>query len=182
MESGLSKNGRAASEQWLRETLARHEAPLIRYAARLTGSVERARDVVQDAFTRLCQQDRAGLDGRVTQWLYTVCRNRALTVRRKEMRMTTLSDAAAISRVCPDPVPPAAAEQRESRSHVLSLMAGLPDNQQEVLVLKFQSGLSYREIAGVLAISVTNVGFLIHTAIKSLRERMGSCEGMNHDD
>lgn len=182
MESSLSKNGRAASEQWLRETLARHEGPLIRYAARLTGSVERARDVVQDAFTRLCQQDRTGIDGHVTQWLYTVCRNRALTVRRKETRMTTLSDAAAALRVCPDPIPPAAAEQRESQSHVVSLMAALPDNQQEVLVLKFQSELSYREIAGVLDISVTNVGFLIHTAIKSLRERMGSHEGMNHDD
>ena len=174
MESSLSKNGRAASEQWLRDTLARHEAPLIRYAARLTGSVERARDVVQDAFTRLWQQDRAGIDGHVRQWLYAVCRNRALTVRRKETRMTTLSDAAAALRVCPDPSPPAAAEQRESRGHVLSLMAGLPDRQQEGLVLKFQSGLSYREIAGVLNISVTNVGFLIHTAIRALRERMGS--------
>ncbi len=170
----MSQNGRAASEEWVRGVLERHESALIRYATRMTGSAEQARDVVQETFVRLCRQNRAELDGHLAEWLYTVCRNRALTVRRKETRMTTLSEAAAALRVSPEPIPPAAIEQRESQGRVMTLVTALPDNQQEVLLLKFQSGLSYRQIAGVLQISVTNVGFLIHTAIKTLRQRMGA--------
>ena len=50
------------------------------------------------------------------------------------------------------------------------LMAGLPPNQQEVLRLKFQHSLSYREISSITGLSETNVGFLIHVGIKRLRE------------
>ena len=44
--------------------------------------------------------------------------------------------------------------------------------------LKFQNGLSYKEIAHITNLSVTNVGFLIHTAIKTLRQRMTEQEGI----
>ena len=88
--------------------------------------------------------------------------------------MTALSDTAIVSRACPAPAPAEAAERSESRGRMLEQVAALPERQQEVLLLKFQSGLSYRDIAGVLEISVSNVGFLIHTAIKTLRERMGA--------
>ncbi len=88
--------------------------------------------------------------------------------------MTALSETAIVSRVCPAPAPPESAERGESRGRMLEQVAALPERQQEVLLLKFQSGLSYRDIAGVLEISASNVGFLIHTAIKTLRERMGA--------
>ena len=160
--------------EWVCDALDRYEGPLTRYAARIVGDVDRARDVVQDTFLRLCSQDQAELDGRLPEWLFTVCRNRALDVRRKDRRMKGLTEAHTDDRVSDDPSPDAVAEGQDTTSRVLHLLGGLPDNQQEVLVLKFQSGLSYREIAGVLGISVTNVGFLIHTAIKSLRERIGA--------
>ncbi len=46
----------------------------------------------------------------------------------------------------------------------------LPDNQQEVVRLKFQNEMTYQEIADVTGLTVTNVGFLLHTALKRLRE------------
>jgi RNA polymerase sigma-70 factor (ECF subfamily) len=51
-------------------------------------------------------------------------------------------------------------------------LATLSENQQEVVRLKFQSGLSYREISEITDLSVTNVGFLLHTALKKIRERL----------
>ena len=54
------------------------------------------------------------------------------------------------------------------------MLAGLPDNQQEVVRLKFQDGLSYKEIAGVTGLTVSNVGFLIHTAIHTLRREFAA--------
>lgn len=64
------------------------------------------------------------------------------------------------------------AERREGAARVSVLLAELPSNQQEVIRLRFQNGLSYKQIAEVTSLSVSNVGFLIHTAIATLRKRM----------
>ena len=159
---------------WMRSVLDRYEGPLTRYAARITGDVEQARDVVQETFLRLCVEDRARVDGYLSEWLFTVCRNRALDVRRKESRMRPLSETAMESCESAAGSPATAVENRESTSEVLRILATLPDNQQEVIRLRFQNGLSYREISSVTELSVSNVGYLIHTAIKTIRERLVS--------
>ena len=169
----MARNGRLARERWLRSVLDRYEGPLIRYATRLTGDSERARDVVQDVFIRLCTEDRGPIQDHVAEWLFTVCRNRALDVRRKETRMRRLDELTAESQASADPAPAAVLEIHEASGQVLRLLAALPDSQQEAIRLKFEGGLSYQEIAGVLHTSVSNVGFLIHTAIKTIREAMG---------
>jgi RNA polymerase sigma-70 factor (ECF subfamily) len=108
--------------------------------------------------------------GRLKSWLYTVCRNRAIDVLRKEKPMTT-TDAIELHSVRDErPDPAAEAERREQQAEVISLVERLPDNQREVVRLKFQSGLSYREIADVTQLSVSNVGFLLHGAMKKLRQ------------
>src|SRR6476619_7199647 len=99
---------------WVRSVLTRFEGPLTLYAARLLGDAEAARDVVQDTFLRLCAQDKGYVDGRLAEWLFTVCRNRALDVLRKESRMTQLSDEQARVRTDPDPGPPDVSERRET--------------------------------------------------------------------
>lgn len=137
----------------------------MRYANRLLGDEDLARDVVQDAFLRLWQADQASLDGRLAPWLFTVCRNRATDVRRKESRMTTLSDQQLESSQRCDPTPD---------GNVLALLAGLPERQQEVLRLKFQCGLTYRQISEVTQLTVSHVGVLLHNGIKTIREKLGA--------
>ena len=63
---------------------ARHHAPLLRYAARLTGDPDRAQDIVQDTFAKLLAQPPGSVDGHLAEWLFTVCRHRALDVLRQE--------------------------------------------------------------------------------------------------
>jgi RNA polymerase sigma-70 factor (ECF subfamily) len=58
----------------------------------------------------------------------------------------------------------------------MEAMERLPENQREALRLKFQHGLSYKEIGRVTEESVGNVGWLIHTGLKKLREGLGSEE------
>jgi RNA polymerase sigma-70 factor (ECF subfamily) len=65
---------------WLRSALGRYERPLVRYAHRLTGDLETARDVVQDTFLTLCRQQPGSVDDHLGPWLFRVCRNRALDV------------------------------------------------------------------------------------------------------
>ena len=78
--------------EWMRSVLAQHEGPLLRYATRITGNLERARDVVQDTFLRLCREHPEKLNSHLTEWLFTVCRNRALDVVRKESRTRSLTE------------------------------------------------------------------------------------------
>jgi RNA polymerase sigma factor (sigma-70 family) len=162
-----------AEQRWLRATLERYERPLLCYAMRLVGDADRARDVVQDVFIQLCTAERVQIEDHVAEWLFTVCRNRALELRRKESRMRRLDEAVVATRESGDPPPVMVLETRETAGRMLRLLASLPDNQQEVLRLKFQGGLSYKQIAGVLGLTASNVGFLIHTGLKTIRDQMG---------
>ncbi|HTI52019.1 MAG TPA: sigma-70 family RNA polymerase sigma factor [Planctomycetaceae bacterium] len=165
-------NGHAGSADWVQGILLRHEGGLTRYARRIVGDDERARDVVQETFLRLCREDRGKLDGHLVEWLYTVCRNKALDVRRKEQRMTMLTEESSLLAESPDLHPSQLAERRDSAGQILDLLDRLPANQQEAIRLKFQSGLSYREISEVTGLSISHVGVLIHNGLKTLRARL----------
>ena len=156
-----------------------HEASLVRYATWLTGDAERARDVVQDAFLRLCAEDQDDVQSYVAEWLFTVCRNRALDTCRKESRLQPLTDLELASHPSDDPSPSAAVELEEAVSQVFQALKTLPPNQQEVVRLKFQCGLSYEEISRITQLTVTNVGFLLHTALKTLRRELRTEFGLN---
>lgn len=154
---------------WIDSALARYEAPLLRYATRLVGEVDRARDVVQETFLSLCQADRQRVEDHLAPWLFRVCRNRALDLRRKENRVQPLPLEKAQSLESPEPGPDATAERRQGASRVLAMVHTLPDNQQEAIFLRFGEGLSYRQISEVTGHSVSNVGVLIHNAVKTIR-------------
>jgi RNA polymerase sigma-70 factor (ECF subfamily) len=154
---------------WVRSAVARFEGPLTLYAARLLGNADTARDVVQETFLRLCVQDRAVVEPRMAEWLFTVCRNRALDVLRKESRMSQLSDKQVHHCLSPDPGPLDTALVSDSAGRVLQLLERLPASQREALRLKFQNGFSYREISRISGHSESNVGYLIHVGLKTLR-------------
>ncbi|MBW3596487.1 MAG: sigma-70 family RNA polymerase sigma factor [Planctomycetes bacterium] len=168
----MSGSDRGEFEAWIASVVQRYEGSLIRYAAQFTGDADRARDVVQDAFLRLCREDRARVDGHLAQWLFTVCRNRALDVQRKEKRMKTITESQAAAHPDLGREQDRRLEQQDSLEQVERVLSTLSENQQEVVRLKFQGGLSYREISEVTELSVTNVGFLLHTALKKIREKL----------
>ena len=163
----------------MHSALRQYEGPLIRYATQITGDLDRARDVVQDTFLRLCAEKRDRVEPHLAQWLFTVCRRHALDVRRKESRMKTLNEMEMNSQTSAELSPAAALERRETVGEVERLLGTLSENQQEVVRLKFQNGLSYQEISNITNLTVTNVGFLIHTAIKSLRQQMKPKPGLS---
>ena len=162
----------AQRADWIRSLFEQYQGPLVRYAARLTGKLDTARDVVQEAFIQLCQMDPSKLDSRPVAWLYTVCRNRALDGMRKEARMSQLSEAQVDTAEAPAPSPLHLVERSDATSAVLRALESLPANLREVVRLKFQDGLSYREISEVTGLSISNVGFLIHVGIRKIRETL----------
>ena len=65
-------------------------------------------------------------------------------------------------------------EREETRAMLLTLMDRLPARQQELLRLKFLNGFSYKQISRITALSVSNVGFLIHSAVTRLRREFAA--------
>ena len=157
---------------WLQAVVRLYESPLLQYAARLLGDAHRAQDVTQDTLLQLCRQPRAAVEPNVRQWLFAVCRNRVTDVQRKEQRMRTLGEEQDQRLLSQEIDPAAAIERREAAGQATAVLETLPAAQQEVIRLKVQHGLSYREISAVTGLSVTNVGFLLHKGIKTLRERL----------
>jgi len=156
---------------WLKRILEQHETGLVRYACRLTGDLEAARDVVQDTFMALCRQSPGSVNEHVVPWLFRVCRNRALDVVKTRHINHPITE---IENSMPDrdEGPADQLERKEKLAMVLELLETLPANQREVIILKFQHGLSYKEISSITDLSVTNVGFLIHTGLKTIKKRL----------
>ena len=175
-----SANGRSPcapaerAPDWLAAVMAEYEGRLVRYAARIAGDIERGRDVAQETFLRLCREPEVGRSDHLAQWLFTVCRRLALDVARKEARMSSLADESPA--VCVESSAAELIESSDTHAGVLRHLATLPANQQEVVRLKFQEAMSYRQIAAITGLSESNVGYLLHTAIKSLREKLGPIE------
>ena len=152
--------------------LRRFEIPLLQFATRITGDRERARDIVQETFVQFERNGaKAGGKGEPAAWLFTVCRNRALNVCRKEKRMTFLEEGVMEARPDEQPMPREELEHKEAAGFLLRIVATLPPRQQEVIQLKFQNDLSYQQIAEITKTTANNVGVLIHTGLKTLRQK-----------
>lgn len=160
-----------SDDELFHQALTRYERPLISYAKSITGDWESAKDAVQETFLRLSREDLPKLQPRLSAWLFAVCRTRAIDYQRKVVRFVSSEDGNLETTPANDPEPLAQMVQAEDRAQLTGLVARLPEKQREVVKLKFEAGLSYREISDVTKHSVGNVGFLLHTAIQTLRRQ-----------
>jgi RNA polymerase sigma-70 factor (ECF subfamily) len=166
----MTTGGRASNE-WIVSALERYERPLLRYAAWLLDDPDRAKDVVQETFLRLCKEKDKSVGDRLPQWLFTVCRNLVFDVRKRDSRVQNLDDVPHLDET-DIAVALEALEQREILEEILRLVDELPKNQREVIYLRFKCGFSYKEISELTHLSSGNVGFLLHSAVDSIRKRV----------
>ena len=159
--------------------LERYERPLVRYSWSILGDLEAARDVVQETFIRLCRKRESAEPehGKHTEaWLFTVARNLSIDHQRKQSRIIYMPQTD--DRPADAPAPGESLAQQEAHDSLFGMLDQLSENQREVIRLKFQNDLSYKEIAEVTQLTVTNVGFLLHTGLKKLRALL---EAQPHD-
>lgn len=157
----------------VRRALDQYESNLIAYTAGiLGGDVERAREVVQDSLLKLYLTDPAKVRDSLKAWLFTVCRNRALDILRKDQRLDLGNEDVLSAAATLEPNPSESADAHELHARLWELVEKLRPNQREVIRLKFMHDCSYQQIADVTGLSVGNVGFIMHVAIKKLRDLM----------
>ena len=80
-----------------------------------------------------------------------------------------------------EPTAAEALERHDEHSRVMRLIGELPERHRELVAMRFAGGLSYKEIAGVTGLSETNVGFILHTALKTLKRRLSESDTTGTD-
>jgi RNA polymerase sigma-70 factor (ECF subfamily) len=170
----------AEAPRWetIEELFAALEAPLLSYGLRLTGEIGLAEDVVQEAFMKLHSQFKEVREPR--RWLYRTVHNLALNQRRRTAKIVSLNSASAENENSPvtadtaDPAP--LPDEQISRMEGIGLvrlsLETLDERSRELIRLKFTDELSYRDISSRTGISVSNVGYILHHALKTIGDEL----------
>jgi RNA polymerase sigma-70 factor (ECF subfamily) len=170
-------------EAALGELLRRHERRVLALVRRYAASPDESRDLVQHAFVRALEVARRSLErkgGRETvpfaAWLLRVAVNLGRNAVRDAARwrrapVEAIDDAVAS--------PPAAEEgliRAERERLVREAVLALPPRQRQVLTLRIDAELSFREIAEALGITEGNARVHFHYAARRLREVLAAAE------
>lgn len=158
----------AGAEVDLAELYAVHHLRMVRLARLMVDDLATAEDVVQDAFLGLHRnsarlRDPGAAVGYIRQAVLNQARS---TLRRRRTVRAHLKVAE------PEIAPPADTDVllAEEHSQVMAAVRRLPQRQQEVLVLRFWSGLSESEIAEAMGVSNGTVKSQASRAMKSLQK------------
>ncbi len=164
----------AGERDALEELFRRYRSPAYRVAYRLLGHEADALDAVQEGFIKaLTHLD--GFQGRSTfkTWLLRVVGNAALDLGRQRGRRETISldnaeagdgEARLLAHN-----PAAGLERADLRRFLEEALASLPEAQRRTFVLHADAGLSYREVADVLEISIGTVMSRLYYARQKMR-------------
>jgi RNA polymerase sigma-70 factor (ECF subfamily) len=169
---------RAAREAALEEVMTQYETVLLRYATRVLNNPASAEDVVQNVFIKLFRSWEPGADGgpeNLKSWLYRVTHNEAVDHIRRESRLRLLHERHAEERQgnCTDGEHCGSAPSFEDKKAlVLSQLRKLHPREQQVVLLRLEEGLSYKEISAITGRSSGNVGNILYHAVRKLSENV----------
>jgi RNA polymerase sigma factor (sigma-70 family) len=143
----------------------RHHRALLSFSRHMLGRAHDAEDVVQHTFLAA---DRAFRGGKVPKavraWLYTVARNRCVSLLRARRDDAGLPDAGVPSteNLVAD------VEQREDLRALLGDLRALPDDQRAALLLSELGDLTHAEVARVIDVRPGKVKALVFQAREAL--------------
>ena len=152
-DHGIKKALRRGDHRRALELLARAHAPgLGRLCFAMTGDQAEAEELTQEILIT-AYGAMASFEGRssVRTWLYTIARRTCSKALQKQRRRRMILAAADLPRAR-EPRPHLQEEGLEARRQLQRAMAQLSEVQQEVLLLHFLVGLSYREVGGVCGV------------------------------
>jgi len=180
---GAATDGRsvAAFDRLYRE----HVDRMYRFAQRLCGSPDDAKDLVQETFLSAYRglKDFRG-DSSVSTWLYTIAAHACQRMRRKrkgeperELSLDALipTSDGDMSLQVPgdDPSPEERLEHKELRRSLLAAVQKLPKKYRMVLVLRDMEGLSAKETGAVMGLTERAVKSRLHRARLFVRHELG---------
>lgn len=130
----------------------------------ITGNDALSRDVIQNTMLKLyrLEKERFPKSNELT-WLYTVTKNEALMILRKEK---PVSDIEVLEKF---PIIEKGIEDFADMDSYYSLLTSLNETQKQIITLKVLGGLSHKEIARMLNKPIGTIQWIYNTSIKTLR-------------
>lgn len=187
MQHGFSKNifhylvtstkpGRLASETMNLESFESRVLPvknkLYRFALRMLGNSEEAKDVVQETLIKVWN-GRAEMDAiqNMEAWCMRLTKNLSLDrLRSMQRKQTDSLDGVDVKQESLSPHE--RTEIQEHMQRINELMATLPDKQRQVMHLRDIEGHSYNEICEILEIDMSQVKVYLFRARNAVREKL----------
>lgn len=169
------------------DTLYRDHVDLVyRYAHRLCGEMESAKDLVQETFLSAYRGfNRFRGDARISTWLYTIASRACIRMRRKrkgqperELSLDELvptSDGEFHLQIPVDGLTPEEAlENKELREALDQAIQKLPSKYRMTLVLRDMEGLSAKEVGIVMGVNERAVKSRLHRARLFVRRELSA--------
>ena len=163
----------APTPEWetIEQVFTALESPLLAYARRLLGDFAVAEDIVQDAFMKLHTQFQKVL--KPQPWLYRTVHNLAVDHQRRASRIVLVGDSKddempANDAVDSQPMPDEQIARWEGIGLVRLVLETLDERSRELIRLRFNEDLSYKEISDRTGLTVGHVGYLLHHALKAM--------------
>ena len=180
-DAELARDARAGSEAAYRELVARYATAAVNFTQRFVRDRALAEDLAQEGFLRVYQRLHTyDSERKFSSWFFQVLRNVTIDYLRVNRVATASLDelqqegrhAAAVDRDGPSP------EELAGRGELVSAMTAalsrIRPEYREVVVLRYQEGLTQPEIAEVLGIPAGTVKTYLHRARKELAQLLGS--------
>lgn len=147
---------------------------LFRFALRLLGNEEDAKDIIQDAFVKVWHnREKMGELQNLEAWCMRITRNLALDkLKSKKYRVTDDLERAQEVPAAHQHNPHQSTERSDLMKRVHGLIYRLPEKYRTILQLRDIDGLSYQEIADTLGIEMSEVKVNLHRARKQVREQL----------
>ena len=159
--------------------LARNEVKLFSYIMFVVRNEEKANDIFQETFVKAIVKLQNGLyspNGKFSAWLMRIAHNVIIDGYRDQMYQRTVDQKNDndLSRLSGDSVTDSFAEREMVRGQVLAdvkrLLDFLPDNQREVVYMRYYQQLSFKEIAELTNVSInTSLGRMRYAIINMRR-------------
>jgi RNA polymerase sigma factor (sigma-70 family) len=145
---------------------------LFRFAFRLLGSSEEAKDVVQEVFIKVWNgRDQMATIDNMEAWCMRITRNLSLDKLRARQRKATDPIEGSFDIQQDTHTPYEAAENNESMQRIGQLIASLPEKQRQVMHLRDIEGYSYNEICEILELDMNQVKVNLFRARNAVREK-----------
>jgi RNA polymerase sigma-70 factor, ECF subfamily len=156
-----------------RDAFKQHQQALVNVAYRITNDIESARDMVQDTYATILENEGAfNGSSSLKTYLYRIVINKSIDFRRKRERRWTVLDAFGREQALTARRPE---QDADTRDLVRKLLGEIPDKYRIPLLLAEVDGMSYEEIAETLRIS-TNAA---RTRVFRCREKMRKVLGQS---
>jgi len=166
----------------MNELVRRYEKPLFSFLWRMSGNGADVQEIFQEVWLRVIAKSREFKQERFKGWIFTIARNLVIDTSRRQKRLVSMDEPVAggvesemtladrlVSR---ESGPDYQVNGRETRSAIDQALAGLPKEQREVLVMRMESDLTFREISEVLGIPLNTCLARMQYALGKMKTRL----------